>query len=97
MVAHGEPASEAMQECWRSAPAKPHCQMPDPDHREDGFYWISVDGQEAEVAQWQMEWGQWLVAGSTRPLSDGWATRVTVLSDRLSPPAMPVSLSVAAG
>jgi len=70
--------------------------MPDPDHREDGFYWISVDGQQAEVAQWQVEWGQWLVAGSTRPLPDGCATHVTVLSDRLSPPAMLVARSVGA-
>ncbi len=43
--------------------------MSDPDHREAGFYWICIDGQEAEVAQWQAEWEQWLVAGSAKPLS----------------------------
>jgi hypothetical protein len=69
---------------------------PDLDQLEDGFYWISIDGQVAEVAQWQLEWGQWLVAGSTRPLQDGWPTRIMVLSDRLSPPAIPESHSAAA-
>jgi hypothetical protein len=63
--------------------------MPDPDDREAGFYWISIDGQEAEVAQWQVEWERWLVAGSTKPLSDEKASRVIVLSDRLTAPAMP--------
>jgi hypothetical protein len=63
--------------------------MPDPDDREAGFYWICIDGQEAEVAQWQNEWGQWLVAGSTKPLSDERASRVVVLSDCLTPPAIP--------
>jgi hypothetical protein len=70
--------------------------MPDPDELEDGFYWISVDGQEVEVAQWQVEWGQWLVAGSTTPLPDGWPTRLTVLSDRLSPPPISTPHSTAA-
>ena len=63
--------------------------MPDPDDREAGFYWICIDGQEAEVAQWQNEWGHWLVAGSTKPLSDERASRVAVLSDCLTPPAIP--------
>src|SRR4051794_922730 len=62
--------------------------MADSDDREDGFYWIRIDSQEAEVAQWQSEWGQWLVAGSAMPLSDAWSSRVTVLSERLSPPGM---------
>jgi hypothetical protein len=69
--------------------------MPDPD-LEDGFYWISIDGQEAEVAQWQVEWSQWLVAGCTRPLSDAWSTRITVLSERLSPPTISGSRSATA-
>jgi hypothetical protein len=69
---------------------------PDLDHLEDGFYWISINGQAAEVAQWQLEWGQWLVAGSTRPLQDDWPTRVMVLSDRLSPAAISESGSAAA-
>jgi hypothetical protein len=25
------------------------------DDRESGFYWISIGGQEVEVAQWQAE------------------------------------------
>jgi hypothetical protein len=61
--------------------------MSEPDDREAGFYWISIDGQEAEVAQWQAEWGQWLVAGSKMPLPDQLSESVTVLSDRLPPPA----------
>ena len=65
--------------------------MPDPDHREAGFYWVCIDGQEAEVAQWQAEWEQWLVAGSTKPLSDERAQRVIVLSDRLPVPAISAS------
>jgi hypothetical protein len=60
--------------------------MVDPDHREDGFYWISIDGQEVEVAHWQAEWGQWLVAGSGTPLSDDLAARVVV-----PPPASPAT------
>ena len=44
--------------------------MADPDDRDAGFYWISIDGQEVEVAQWQSEWSRWLVTGSTQPLSD---------------------------
>jgi hypothetical protein len=68
--------------------------MPDPD-LEDGFYWISIDGQEAEVAQWQIEWSQWLVAGCTRPLSDERSTRITVLSKRLLPPVILVSCGAA--
>ena len=70
--------------------------MPAPDHREAGFYWIRIDGQEAEVAQWQVEWGQWLVAGSGKPLSDETASRVMVLSDCLIVPAIPASSAAAA-
>ena len=70
--------------------------MTDPDDRADGFYWISIDGQEVEVAQWQTEWSRWLVAGSGMPLSDEWSTRVMVLSKRLPPPAVPVSRQAAA-
>jgi hypothetical protein len=66
------------------------------DDRETGFYWISIDGLEVEVAQWQAEWSQWLVAGSGTPLSDELATRLTVLSDMLPPPAIPASRQVAA-
>jgi hypothetical protein len=69
--------------------------MRDPDDREGGFYWVCIDGQEAEVAQWQDEWEQWLVAGSGEPLSDETAIRVIVLSDCLTAPAIPAS-SVAA-
>ena len=65
--------------------------MSDPDYREAGFYWVCIDGQEVEVAQWQAEWEQWLVAGSAKPLSYERASRVMVLSDRLSPPAFPAS------
>ena len=63
--------------------------MSDPDYREAGFYWVCIDGQEAEVAQWQAEWEQWLVAGSAKPLSDQRGSRVIVLSDRLAAPAIP--------
>jgi hypothetical protein len=63
--------------------------MPDLDNREAGFYWISIDSQEAEVAHWQFEWEQWLVVGSTKPLSDERANYVIVLSDRLAAPAIP--------
>jgi hypothetical protein len=70
--------------------------MPDLDELEDGFYWISIDGQQAEVAQWQVEWSQWLVAGCTKPLADDLSTRVVVLSDRLPPPTTPASRSAAA-
>jgi hypothetical protein len=63
--------------------------MIDPDNREDGFYWISIDGQEVEVAQWQAEWGYWLVAGSGTPVSDERSIRLVVLSDLLRPPAIP--------
>jgi hypothetical protein len=69
--------------------------MHDPGDRAAGFYWICIDGQEAEVAQWQVEWDQWLVAGSGEPLSDETANRVIVLSDCLAVPAIPAS-SVAA-
>lgn len=63
--------------------------MVDLDDRKDGFYWISIDGQQAEVAQWQAEWSQWLVAGSGRPLPDDLAARLMVLSDTLPPPVVP--------
>ena len=63
--------------------------MLDQDDRAAGFYWICIDGQEAEVAQWQAEWGRWLVAGSGKPLSDERASRVIVLSDCLPVPAIP--------
>jgi hypothetical protein len=69
--------------------------MHDPGDRAAGFYWIYIEGQEAEVAQWQVEWEQWLVAGSGEPLSDETANRVIVLSDCLTVPAIPAS-SVAA-
>jgi hypothetical protein len=70
--------------------------MTDPDDREAGFYWISIDGQEVEVAQWQTEWSRWLVTGSGMPLADEWSGRVLVLSDRLPPPAVLVSRQAAA-
>lgn len=60
--------------------------MSNPDDRDAGFYWISIDDQEAEVAQWQTEWGQWLVTGSSGPLSDAISAHVVVLSDLLLPP-----------
>ena len=61
--------------------------MTDPDDRENGFYWIRIGDQEAEVAQWQAEWVQWLVAGRAPPLSDWQSLKVVVLSERLLPPA----------
>jgi hypothetical protein len=64
--------------------------MPDPGaEREPGFYWISIDGQEAEVAQWQHEWDQWFVIGREMPLSDEIAASVAVLSGLLLPPDLP--------
>lgn len=57
--------------------------MTDPDDRENGFYWIRIGDQEAEVAQWQVEWVQWLVAGRSQPLSDLHSLKVTGVS---SPP-----------
>jgi hypothetical protein len=63
--------------------------MSEPNNREDGFYWISIDGQEPEVAQWQVEWSQWLVTGRKMPLPDEWSDLVMVLSDVLPPPAAP--------
>ncbi|MBL6458988.1 hypothetical protein JMJ55_27025 [Belnapia sp. T6] len=62
--------------------------MIDPDDREAGFYWISIGGQEPEVAQWQSEWCQWLVTGRERPLSDARSMEVVVLSSVLAPPAL---------
>lgn len=69
--------------------------MTDPDDREAGFYWISIDGQEVEVAQWLAEWSHWLVAGSGTPLSDEVSASVVVLSDLLPPPVIPASRQVA--
>jgi hypothetical protein len=63
--------------------------MTNPDDRDAGFYWISIDGQEVEVAQWQTEWGRWLVTGSSLPLSDAISAHVVVLSDLLPPPLVP--------
>jgi hypothetical protein len=60
--------------------------MVDPDDREAGFYWISVGGQAAEVALWQLEWTSWLVVGQELPLTDDVAIDVRVLSARLAPP-----------
>jgi hypothetical protein len=67
--------------------------MTDPDDREAGFYWISIDGQEPEVAQWQNEWGQWLVTGHKMPLTDALATKVVVLSDMLPVPVVAGSVN----
>jgi hypothetical protein len=58
-----------------------------PDDREAGFYWISINGQEAEVAQWQSEWETWLVTGRAQPLTDEVGIKVEVLSACLTPPA----------
>ena len=63
--------------------------MNDPADREPGFYWISINGQQAEVAQWQAEWDQWFVTGHSMSLSDELAAFVVVLSDLLSPPRTP--------
>jgi hypothetical protein len=71
--------------------------MTDLDDRESGFYWISIGDQEVEVAQWQAEWNQWLVAGSGQPLSDGLSAVVKVLSDLLLPPAVPASRQAEGG
>lgn len=62
--------------------------MADPDDREAGYYWISIGGQEPEVAQWQTEWCQWLVARRETPLSDVRAIDLVVLSGMLPPPAL---------
>jgi hypothetical protein len=62
--------------------------MADPEDRDAGFYWISIDGQEVEVAQWQSEWSQWLVTGSTGPLSDAVSAHVVVLSEALPVPVV---------
>ena len=63
--------------------------MIEADDREEGFYWISIDGQEAEVALWQMEWQQWLVTGHGQPLPDSITSTVVVLSEELPSPALP--------
>ncbi|WP_157033812.1 hypothetical protein [Belnapia moabensis] len=69
--------------------------MSDPDDREAGFYWIRIGDQEPEVAQWQTEWGQWLVAGRAMPLPDILCVGLVVLSDMLQPPAIPITLTAA--
>jgi hypothetical protein len=69
--------------------------MSDPDDREDGFYWIRIDDQEPEVAQWQAEWVYWLVAGRGQPLSDLQSLKVMVVSERLLPPAASSALAQA--
>ncbi len=48
--------------------------------RESGFYWISEDGAEPEVACWHS--GRWWLAGSEEPAL---ARLVAVLGARLSP------------
>lgn len=60
--------------------------MTDPDDREDGFYWISIDGRAAEVAQWQAEWNAWLAMGRAQPLTDEHCVDLTVLGACLAPP-----------
>ena len=60
--------------------------MSDPEDRNTGFYWISIDGRAAEVAQWQAEWDTWLVMGRSRPLTDEQCVKLTVLGVRLAPP-----------
>ena len=56
------------------------------DDREEGFYWIRIGNQLPEVAQWQVEWGQWFRAGKLRPTTDIISTQVIVLSDVLVAP-----------
>lgn len=63
--------------------------MSDADARETGYFWIRIGNQEPEVAQWQAEWGQWLVTGLGLPLPDYRAAEVVVLSEMLPPPAVP--------
>jgi hypothetical protein len=63
--------------------------MGNPDELETGFYWIHIGQQEPEVAQWQSEWGQWLVTGRDLPLSDDLSTEVVVLGGPLIPPPCP--------
>ncbi|RZI71324.1 MAG: hypothetical protein EOP13_18430 [Pseudomonas sp.] len=60
--------------------------MIDPYDREAGFYWINLDGQEAEVAQWQVEWNTWLLVGRAQALTDEQSVHLIVLSACLAPP-----------
>ena len=61
--------------------------MIDPYDRDTGFYWISINGQAAEVAQWHVEWAAWLLAGRTQMLTDEVGAEVQVLSACLKPPS----------
>lgn len=56
------------------------------DDRAEGFYWIRIGNQRPEVAQWQVEWGQWFLAGKLRPTTDLISAQVIVLSEVLAPP-----------
>lgn len=69
--------------------------MIDLDDREAGFYWISINGQEAEVAQWQSEWAAWLVVGKAQPLTDEVGIEVRVLGACLVPPQHEAALPLA--
>ena len=60
--------------------------MVDFEDREAGFYWISINGEAAEVAQWQAEWSAWLLVGRMLPLSEELGSEVEVLSPCLAPP-----------
>ena len=60
--------------------------MVDFEDREAGFYWISINGEAAEVAQWQAEWGAWLLVGRMLPLTDELGSEVEMLSPCLVPP-----------
>lgn len=64
--------------------------MSNADDRQAGFYWIIIDGQEAEVAQWQEEWAVWLVTGRLEPLTDELCINLKVLSPCLVPPEQAV-------
>ena len=63
--------------------------MVDLDDREAGFYWISINGQAAEVAHWQMEWSAWLLVGRMLPLTDELSNEVEMLGPCLVPPPQP--------
>ena len=65
--------------------------MTNPDAHETGFFWVTIGDQEPEVAQWQVEWDQWLVMGQSLPLSDHRDANVVVLSEMLIPPVVIVS------
>jgi hypothetical protein len=59
------------------------------EDREAGFYWISINGEAAEVAKWQTEWGAWLLVGRMLPLTDELGSEVEVLGPCLVPPPQP--------